>query len=92
MINSLAVRYFFDRYIVNSAGLTIHLDGHYLKKIPIPKIPQSAQQPFIALVDKIIQAKKDGTDTQTLETKIDKLVYKLYNLTVDEIKIIEISQ
>lgn len=90
MINSLAVRYFFDRYIVNSAGLTIHLDGHYLKKIPIPKIPQSAQQPFIKLVDEIIQAKQNNQPTD-LEEKIDKMVYQLYNLSQEEIKIIETS-
>jgi hypothetical protein len=59
LINSLAIKYFFDRYIVNNAGLTVHLDGHYLKKIPIPKISTSDQQPFIKLVDKILQAKND---------------------------------
>ncbi len=32
LINSSTIKYFFDRYIVNNAGLTVHLDGHYLKK------------------------------------------------------------
>ena len=89
LINSLAIKYFFDRYIVNNAGLTVHLDGHYLKKLPIPKITKPEQQPFIDLVDKILTAKQQAQDTTALEAQIDQMVYKLYNLTTDEIKIIE---
>ncbi len=91
LINSLAIKYFFDRYIVNNAGLTVHLDGHYLKKLPIPKISNPQQQPFIKLVDKILIAKKQSKDKDTseLEAEIDQLVYKLYNLTEAEIALIK---
>jgi hypothetical protein len=89
LINSLAVKYFFDRYIVNNAGLTVHLDGHYLKKIPIPKISKTEQQPFINLVEKILKDKQNGKDTAALENQIDTMVYQLYDLTADEINIIE---
>ena len=85
----MTIKYFFDRYIVNNAGLTVHLDGHYLKKIPIPEISKTAQKPFIDLVDKILTKKQNGKDTADLEAKIDKMVYQLYHLTADEIKIIE---
>ena len=43
----------------------------------------------MALVDKILIAKQQGQDTSALETQIDQLVYKLYDLTDNEIKIIE---
>jgi hypothetical protein len=33
-------------------------------------------------------AKTNGADTSQLEKQIDRLVYKLYNLTEEEIKII----
>lgn len=44
-----------------------------------------------SLVDKILSTKKENpqADTSGLENKIDKLVYKLYDLTEEEIKIIE---
>ncbi len=44
-----------------------------------------------ALVDKILTAKNQNpqTDTTQLEYQIDQLVYKLYNLTEEEIKIVE---
>ncbi len=43
---------------------------------------------------KILTAKKQNpkTDTTQIEHQIDHLVYKLYNLTKDEIKIIEMSK
>ncbi len=49
------------------------------------------QQPFVFLVDKILTAKAQdpNADTSKLEAKIDQLVYQLYNLTDDEITIIE---
>jgi hypothetical protein len=60
------------------------------------------QQPFIALVDQILAAKKQhtplsplnrgelkDTDTAALEKQIDKMVYNLYGLTEEEIVIIE---
>jgi len=42
-------------------------------------------------VNKILAAKKQNTqaDTGEWEKEIDRLVYKLYNLTEEEIKIIE---
>lgn len=42
-------------------------------------------------IDKILTAKKQNpdADTKVLETQIDIMVYKLYNLTYDEIKIID---
>jgi type II restriction/modification system DNA methylase subunit YeeA len=44
-----------------------------------------------ALVDKILAAKKENknANTSNWEQEIDKLVYKLYDLTKEEIKIIE---
>lgn len=32
---------------------------------------------------------KDGKDTQALENEIDRLVYRLYDLTAEEIAIVE---
>ena len=48
-----------------------------------------AQQPFIDLVDEIISQKEIGANTDNLEKEIDYLVYKLYELTDDEIAMME---
>ena len=66
-----------------------HVQGYEIEQLPIPQISKPAQQPFIALVDKILTAKQQRKDTRTLETEINQMVYQLYDLTDDEIKIIE---
>ena len=40
-------------------------------------------------MDIILAKKEKGEDTTIEENKIDELVYRLYNLTDEEIKIIE---
>ena len=41
------------------------------------------------LVDRVIEGKKNNIDTKELEEEIDRIVYKLYDLSEEEIKIIE---
>ncbi|WP_307971275.1 hypothetical protein [uncultured Brachyspira sp.] len=41
------------------------------------------------MVEKVIEGKKKGIDTRELEGETDKIVYELYNLSSEEIKIIE---
>ncbi|WRB08967.1 class I SAM-dependent DNA methyltransferase [Helicobacter pylori] len=68
-----------------------------IMELPMVKITAKNKKiadKITALVDKILQAKeKDSkTNTQELEKEIDALVYELYNLTDEEIKIIENGQ
>ncbi len=72
-------------------GETLELYKTPLSEIPIKKINNSEQKPYIELVDKIIKAKKDNpnSDISVTEKQIDQLVYKLYGLTEEEIKIVE---
>lgn len=41
------------------------------------------------LLDKVIEEKKKGIDTREFEEEIDKIVYGLYDLTEEEINIVE---
>ncbi len=62
-------------------------------KIPIPKVSDTEQRHFIALVDEIIEAKSADPDADTwyLEVQIDALVYDLYGLSEEETTKIEHS-
>ena len=62
----------------------------YFGQIPIPDISLSQQGPIVSLVEKILSAKKSNpqADTSDLEQQIDTLVYGLYGLTEEEIKIV----
>jgi adenine-specific DNA-methyltransferase len=48
------------------------------------------QRPFISKVDEILSLKANDSeaDTQELEQEIDKMVYELYGLSEEEIKIV----
>ena len=93
----------------------------FVEQISIPKIEEEKQQPFIKLVDEILEAKQKNKDYKILldeamkndnfdreiklkkeletlenicisnEKEIDTMVYKLYDLTEDEIRIVEVS-
>ncbi len=81
-----------------------HMSGGYLglnkgnlEKLPMFELEKSNQptaDKIIALVDKILALKEKDpkANTQELEKEIDALVYQLYNLTDEEIKIIEEGQ
>jgi adenine-specific DNA-methyltransferase len=69
-----------------------------LSQIPIKIIPVLDQNPFIDIADQILSTTKDDdypdnpekqARVKELEKEIDKLVYKLYDLTPEEIDIVE---
>jgi len=59
-----------------------------LKEFPIAQTDESKKGEVVALVNQILSYKLN-TDTSHLESQIDQLVYQLYNLTPEEIKIVE---
>jgi adenine-specific DNA-methyltransferase len=58
------------------------------RNFPLPKIPPAEQEKFVALVDKILARKAVGEDMVGLEEEIDKMVYAVYGLTEDEVKVV----
>uniref|UniRef100_UPI0026BB3230 type IIG restriction enzyme/methyltransferase n=1 Tax=Helicobacter pylori TaxID=210 RepID=UPI0026BB3230 len=96
LLNSKCI-YFAMRKFYMGGGIEGELKTNNLEKIPIPQITKSNKptaDKIIALVDKILQAKEKDpkANTQELEKEIDALVYQLYHLTDEEIKIIENGQ
>ncbi|MDO9579104.1 MAG: Eco57I restriction-modification methylase domain-containing protein, partial [Bacteroidales bacterium] len=90
--------YFWLYYKGKKKGEILELTGKPIQEIPIKKVTEKEQQLFINIVDDILSITKDDyyikspkkqALVETLEDKIDQLVYKLYNLTDEEIKIVE---
>ncbi|ELC2935934.1 Eco57I restriction-modification methylase domain-containing protein [Campylobacter coli] len=93
-LNSNLIFYYFKNigHLYSDKGFL--LSNQYVEKFPIPKINSKNQKladELINLADDILKAKEQdkNANTQELENKINSLVYKLYNLTEEEIKIIE---
>ncbi|ELW8254817.1 class I SAM-dependent DNA methyltransferase [Campylobacter jejuni] len=75
-------------------GNLFKIDKEPLLNIPVVNINSKNEKlanKLISLADEILKAKEQdkNANTQELENKINSLTYKLYNLTEEEIKIIE---
>ncbi|KMZ49684.1 restriction endonuclease [Helicobacter pylori] len=69
----------------------------FIERLPIPKITPQNQELARKITDGAerilkVKAKDPKANTQRLEKEIDALVYRLYHLTDEEIKIIEDEQ
>jgi adenine-specific DNA-methyltransferase len=72
-------------------GNNYQIDKEPLLALPLKEIPRDKQISFITIVDKILAAKQQNPqfDTKHLEDQIDIMVYKLYELTYEEVKVID---
>jgi hypothetical protein len=93
ILNSNMCRYFFSNFLSTDT-----LQGSYssiypedVRQIPIKQINKNQEKQIIIIVNKILAAKKQdpNADISALEKEIDQLVYQLYGLTEEEIKIVE---
>ncbi len=91
ILNSRISEWYFNQISTTTGMGTNRWKKYKIELLPIKKISDAEQQQFIELVDKVIALQKINEDTASVETKIDELVYKLYNLTPEEIQIIESS-
>ncbi len=71
---------------VNNTTEPISAVQEYLK---IPKVNKKAMIKIQKIIVSILAKKEKGEDTKIEENKIDRMVYELYDLTEDEIKIVE---
>lgn len=90
-LNSSLFKFTFSDDFPELQGGTRELRKVFFDKIPVKQLNEKKQQPFIDLVDNILTDKKSNpkADTTLLEREIDELVYKLYELTYDEVKVID---
>lgn len=88
--------------LTNLRGGDYHIYPEHIRNIPIPPATKEQQEPLIKLVDQMLLAKqqlssaKSDADkklltqrTELLDAQINAAVYKLYNLTTEEIAVVE---
>ncbi|TAG87730.1 MAG: class I SAM-dependent DNA methyltransferase, partial [Bacteroidetes bacterium] len=89
VLNSKMIEYELKRFApkTGTGDLIISIQALSPLQIPIPTKKQEKQ--ITDLVDKIIAKKEKNEDTTNLEAEIDTLIYKMYDLTTEEIEVIE---
>ncbi|WP_187947201.1 Eco57I restriction-modification methylase domain-containing protein [Helicobacter pylori] len=92
LLNSRLFDWLFRKTSTNN-----HVNLYELETLPIPQITKSNKPTADKIIDSTkqilaLKEKDPKANTQELEKEIDALVYQLYNLTDEEIKIIEDGQ
>ncbi|MBC8527469.1 MAG: Eco57I restriction-modification methylase domain-containing protein [Candidatus Cloacimonetes bacterium] len=94
ILNSKLMSWYFMCFLSEK----LHFYPNDVKSMPIKTISTKDQNPFTKLVDLILaitksedylENPKKQAEVKSLEAEIDQLVYKLYDFTPEEIKIVE---
>ena len=91
LFNSKFLNYIYQLIVQEEGRVFAQVKAVILKELPIKYCSLLDQAPFIDLVNEIIRIKNQtpNTDTAELERQSDQMVYKLYDITAEEIAIIE---
>lgn len=86
LFNSRLINHWYKAHFDN-----VNINPEQVRLIPIKRIPMEKQKLFadkVEQIQKIVKQKPDS-ETTSLEREIDQLVFKLYGLNEEEIKIVE---
>lgn len=92
LLNSSLIEFAFEKFYSTKLGTSgIRWLAQNIVDIPIPHATDEQIKYISNLVEKILKAKSIGDSDEVIssESEIDSLVYKLYGLNEDEIKMIE---
>jgi len=92
---------FYFKLICNSSGMgTIQWKKFVLDRMPVPHLHEKEEKPFVQAVERILSitasidflsSKEKQSKVRDIESEINDLIYKLYDLTPKEIKLVEES-
>ena len=89
ILNSNVSEWYFNKIGTTTGMGTNRWKKYKIEMLPIKVPTENVELEIVKLVDKIIVQKKQNLDTSKLENQIDQLIYQLYNLTPEEIAIVE---
>lgn len=86
LLNSKCLNWFFRRFSTNS-----NVNSYEVENLPIPNMEGKIETILSELSKKILDTKTfdSNNDTSELEQEIDHIVYHLYELTYDEVLIVD---
>ena len=93
VFNSKLINFYYQTLIPETGKAFAEVKAIHVKKFPIYPADNNQQAQIELLVNRVMKAKSLDleTDTTALEQEIDRLVYKLYDLTPEEIALVEES-
>lgn len=93
ILNSKVSEWYFNQISTTTGMGTNRWKKYKIELLPIKKHSEDQENEIVNKVQNILVSKNKhkNADTSLLESEIDQLVYKLYGLTEEEIKIVEDS-
>lgn len=97
LLNSKLLNYYYANNFSNKSELTVNISKTYLEELPIIEVSEAERRYFDNLVEEILAITRDGNYLQNptkqakvkeLEHKIDQGIYRLYDLTTEEVALI----
>ncbi|MBL7803324.1 MAG: hypothetical protein JNL02_06280 [Saprospiraceae bacterium] len=90
LLNSKLVWFYLNQVASKLQGGALAMQSPYVLSIPVAPLKEQ-EQPLTALVTRILALKRADprADTVAEEAEIDRLVYGLYGLTEEEVRLVE---
>ena len=91
ILNSKITWWFLDSIATKMVGGAYAMQSPFVSQFPIPGIPPADKSRLVALAESCAAAtaKNDGAAIAALETEINQIVYRLFDLTAKEVRLIE---
>jgi len=104
LLNSKLINWYYVNKFTNGSSLTVNISKTFLEQIPIKSGNKSDLLSIVKLVDKMLMLKKEinqlsektidkrgalQDEVNIIDDTIDKIVYKIYDLTDKEIGVVE---
>lgn len=91
IFNSKLLKFYYQKTNSQGGDIFPQVRISSVENLPIKLVDNITQEKIVKVVDQILNTKQKNptTDTSELEKKIDEMVYALYNLASEEIRIVE---
>ncbi|MBE6343566.1 MAG: DNA modification methylase [Lentimicrobiaceae bacterium] len=92
LLNSKLLDFYYKKkFSTKKEDVFPEIQTYLYEQLPIASASKSQQKEITDIVDEILRIKRNdcNADTAQLEKEIDKLVYELYGMTEEEIRVVE---
>ena len=91
ILNSKLLDFYYWSMNPEKGEALAEVKAFHIERLIYPKVDKATENHFIEIVDKIVEIKKfnSSADTSSFENEIDRMVYNLYEMTEEEISLVE---
>ncbi len=91
LLNSKVLNYYYKKVFGSTKTVFSEIGAKQVELLPIKTPDDNEVKKIVELVEKALELRKENfnADISSIESKLNSIIYSVYDLTTDEIKIIE---